>query len=84
MIYIKEKFSEDGEVTIQIEGSLDSKSLTSLREVCAVYLCQKKLRLNLEKVDRVDRESLDYLRSIRKHIHLDGLNNYLILELNDT
>ena len=82
MIFIKETFSEDGSVSIQIEGRLNRKSISSLRDVCAGHLLKKKLRLNLAKVDRIDREGMDYLRSIRKHVQLDGLNSYLILELN--
>ena len=82
MIFIKENFFEDGSVSIQIEGRLDRKSISSLRDVCADHLLKKKLRLNLAKVDRIDREGLDYLRSIRKQIQLDGLNSYLTLELN--
>ena len=83
MIFLKERFLEDGSVSIQIEGRLDSESVSSLRDLCTGYLGTKTVRLNLEKVDRIDRAALDYLRLIRKQVHLDGLNRYLRLELND-
>ncbi|MCP4755426.1 MAG: hypothetical protein GY866_31570 [Proteobacteria bacterium] len=75
---------ESGGVSIQIEGRLDSESISALRDLCTGHLHKKKIQLNLEKVDRIDREGLDYLRSIRKQIQLDGLSSYLKLELDDT
>jgi len=85
MIFIKETFSGDGEVSIQIEGVLDSASIPSLRDLCADHLSMKrKLRLNLDKVNRIDGESLNYLRSIRKQVRMEGLNQYLKLELEET
>ncbi|MBT4643814.1 MAG: hypothetical protein HOC09_33855 [Deltaproteobacteria bacterium] len=84
MIFIKETFSEDGGVSIQIEGQLDSDSIPSLRDMCADHLSHERvIRLNLEKVDRIDRESLDYLRSVQTQVCLEGLNQYIRLELND-
>ena len=84
MIFLKETFLEDGTVSIQIEGRLDSHSISSLRDLCAGHLGEKNLRLNLDKVDRIDRDGLDYLRSIKKKVLLEGLSRYLTLELNET
>ena len=84
MIYIKETFSEDGEVSIQIEGGLDNAAIPSLRDLCADHLGKKrKIRLNLKKVNRIDQESLAFLKSIRREVHLEGLNQYLKLELDE-
>ncbi len=84
MTYIKETFSKDSGVSIQIEGKLESESIPSLREVCVDHLNHaRKLRLNLEKVDLVDAESLDCLRSVQSQVDLDGLNEYLKLELDE-
>jgi len=85
MIFFKETFTEFGEVSIQIEGVLDRDSIHPLREICTDHLVKKrKLSLNLEKVNRIDNENLAYLRSIRKQVRLDGLNQYLKLELDET
>ena len=85
MIFIKETFSEDGGVSVQIEGWLDDDSIPALRDMCADHLRHKReIRLNLEKVDRIDEESLAYLRSIQRQVRLEGLNPYLRLELNET
>ena len=85
MLYLKETFSEDGGVTIHIEGRLDNDSIASLRNLCAGHLSHKKeIQLNLDKVNWIDRESLDYLRSIQKNVRFSGLNSYLQLELDET
>ena len=84
MIYFKEFFSEDGGVCIQIEGGLDSVAIPALQDLCADHFGKKrKVSLNLAKVDRIDRESLTYLRSIRNQVQLDGLNQYLKMMLDE-
>ena len=84
MIIINESYSAPNEVNIQIEGKLDGESVGSLHDVCTGHISEKKsVRLNLRKLLWVDREGLDYLRSIRKNVRLEGLNPYFELELNE-
>ena len=82
MIYFKETFTEDGDVFIRIEGELNNAAIPALRDLCAGHLGKKrKLSINLEDVNRIDNESLAYLRSIRSQVRLDGLSQYLKLEM---
>jgi ABC-type transporter Mla MlaB component len=84
MIYFKETFTEDGDVFIRIEGELNNAAMPVLRDLCAGHLGKKrKLSLNLEDVNRIDNENLAYLRSIRSQVRLDGLSQYLKLELDE-
>ena len=82
MIYFKETFTEDDDVFIRIEGELNNAAMPVLRDLCAGHLGKKrKLSINLEDVNRIDNESLAYLRSIRSQVRLDGLSQYIKLEL---
>ncbi|MCP4629196.1 MAG: STAS domain-containing protein [bacterium] len=84
MIYFKETFSEDGDVFIRIEGELNNATMPVLRDLCAGHLGKKrKLSINLEDVNRIDNASLAYLKSIRSQVRLDGLSQYLKLELDE-
>ena len=84
MIYFKETFTEDGDVIIRIEGELDRASIDTLRDLCASHVGKKrKLSINLEDVNRIDNESLAYLRSIRSQVQLDGLSQYFKLALDE-
>ena len=84
MIYFKETFAESGDVLIRIEGELNNAAMPVLRDLCAGHLGKKrKLRINLEDVNRIDNESLAYLKSIRSQVRLEGLSQYLKLELDE-
>ena len=84
MIIINETYAGESEVIIQVEGKLDSESVVSLRDLCRGHIFEKRnIRLNLQKLLWVDRDGLDYLRSIQKNVRLEGLNPYFKLELNE-
>jgi ABC-type transporter Mla MlaB component len=84
MIYFKETFTEDGDVFIRIEGEVNNAAMPVLRDLCAGHLGKKRnLSINLENVSRIDSEGLVYLRSIRSQVRLDGLSQYLKLELDE-
>ncbi len=84
MIYFKETFTEDGDVFIRIEGELNNAAIPVLRDLCAGHLGKKrKLSINLEDVNRIDNESLAYLKSIRSQVRLDGLSQYFKLALDE-
>ena len=85
MIIIDETYLSENSVLIQIEGKLDRESVGSLHDLCQEhFLRESRVRLNLEKLLWVDKEGLDYLRSIRNKVHLEGLNSYFELELFDS
>jgi len=84
MIYFKETFTEDGVVSIRIEGELNNAAMPVFRDLCAGHLGKKlKLSINLEDVNQIDKESLAYLKSIRSQVRLEGLSQYLKLELDE-
>lgn len=84
MIYFKETFTEDDDVFIRIEGELNNAAMPILRDMCTGHLGKKRnISLNLEDVNRIDNQGLAYLRSIQSQVRLEGLSQYLKLELDE-
>ncbi len=71
MIYIKETFSRDDSVIIQVDGILDGESINVLREVCHRHLGSKKhVYLNLQGLIHILREGREFLREMQGEIQI--------------
>jgi len=67
MIYIKEICSNDHLVTIQVDGILDSNSLSILKSACERHSNGKQeIELDLRKLLHVSREGRDFLKKIQQ------------------
>ena len=82
MIHIKEIFSNSKSVAIKVDGILNADSLSTLQAVIQRNLKTKRnIRLHLDGIMHVDREGADFLRKHRRQIALEGLSEFLKLEL---
>ena len=85
MIRIQETFPEENAAAIGVDGRLDQESLQTLKDVCLRHLKKKrKITLHLEGLSHIDKEATGFLKEIRKEITLEGIPEFLKLEIEDS
>jgi hypothetical protein len=67
MIYIKEIYSNDRLVVIQVDGILDSNSISVLASACERHLRENKIiELDLRELLHISREGRDFLKKVQQ------------------
>lgn len=67
MIYIKEICPNDRLVTIQVDGILDSNSISILKSACERHSNgEEEIELDLRKLLHISREGRDFLKKIQE------------------
>jgi ABC-type transporter Mla MlaB component len=85
MIRIRETFPEVNATAIGVDGRLDRESLPILKTVCLRHLKKKrKITLHLEGLSHIDKEARGFLKEIQEELTLEGLPEFLKLEIEDS
>ncbi len=84
MLRINVTFPDELSVEICLDGKLDRKALSTVKETCRHHLAAKpslRIKLTLSNLTGICLEAKDYLREIQDRIEFDGLSDFLRLEL---
>ena len=73
LIYIKEIYSNDRLITIQVDGILDSNSISALDSACERHLRENKMiELDLRELLHISREGRSFLKKIQQEgVHIE-------------
>ena len=72
MIYIREIHSNERFITIQVDGILDSNSISALDAACERHLREKRMiELDLRELLHISREGRTFLKKIQQ----EGVRN---------
>jgi hypothetical protein len=82
MIHITEEPNGSDSVTIKAAGRMDADSAKTLEVVIERNLeAKQNVNLQLEGITHIDRDGTDFLRRHRNRIILEGLSEFVKLEL---
>lgn len=83
MIHISETTNDDNSITIEVDGRLDRKSLSSLTDVCDRHLKRnKKILLHLKGITHTDESGREYIKNLKNCVEFLSVPEFLKLEIN--
>jgi ferritin-like metal-binding protein YciE len=81
MIHVKENFSDENTVTIDVAGVLDQRAVPVLKSVCESRLGEgKDVVLNLEEVVHITREGRSFIREMKGLVETANLPEFMRIE----
>ena len=83
MIHISEKAQDNNSIIITVDGRLDRKSLSSLKDVCEQQISSNKhVLLNLEGITHTDESGREYIKRLKNRVEFLNVPEFLKLEIN--
>ncbi len=82
MIYIDESKTDESNVVIRVEGTLNSEFLPVLQEVYAKHVAAgREIAVDLGSITSVDRNAKAFLKKVRDAVSFVDMPAYLALEV---
>lgn len=83
MIHISERAKGNHSIIITVDGRIDRKSLTSLKDVCEQQISSKKhVLLDLEGITHTDESGREYIKFLKNRVEFLNVPEFLKLEIN--
>ena len=85
MLHIEDKSQKKGFSDLKIDGILNASALPTITKIIEkALLDKKKIRLQLSGIIHCDRNGIRFLREYRNKVVLDGLSEFLRMEMVST
>ena len=82
MLHIEDKSINTDFTDLKVDGVLNASSLPTLKKIIEKKLsAKKKIRLRLAGIIHCDRNGIYFLRQYQNRIDLDGLSEFLRMEI---
>lgn len=84
MLHIEDMSHRMGFADLKVDGILDMSSLPVLKNIVEKKLSgRKRVRLQLAGVIHCDRSGIHFLRQVRDKVALDGMSEFLKMEIQE-
>ncbi|MBW1911571.1 MAG: hypothetical protein JRI43_00105 [Deltaproteobacteria bacterium] len=84
MIYIKKKYPDEHTVELVVDGMLNKISIPPLKQIIEKGLFENRtVCLQLDGIMHADREGINFLRRIKTKVIMEGMSDFLRLQIDD-
>ena len=84
MIYIKKNYPDDNTVQLAVDGMLNKASIPPLEQIIDKSLFgNRTVCLQMGGIMHADREGINFLRRIKTKVIMEGMSDFLRLQIDD-